>query len=269
MPSVARTEEGMILDEILAQTRERVSSARGRVPLAKLQEQLALAPPVRDFCAALAAKPGLACIAEFKRRSPSRGWINRDADPAVVARAYQAAGAVAISVLTDGPFFGGSIDDLRRARAAVDIPVLRKDFIVDPYQVAEARAAGADALLLIVSALPQDDLVGLLAEVRALGMEALVETHDRQEVARALLAQARVIGVNHRDLDTFQLDMTLATSLRPLIPPGRLLVAESGIRTADDVSRMQGAGIDAVLVGESLMREPDPGSALCKLLGRA
>jgi indole-3-glycerol phosphate synthase len=153
----------MILDEILAQTRVEVAAARGRLPLARLEEQLVLAPPVRDFCAALRCQPAPACIAEFKRRSPSKGWINRAADAPVVARAYQAAGAAAISVLTDGPFFGGSLDDLCRARAVVDIPVLRKDFIIDPYQVAEARAAGADALLLIVSALHQDDLVGLLA----------------------------------------------------------------------------------------------------------
>ncbi|HJX53504.1 MAG TPA: indole-3-glycerol phosphate synthase TrpC [Polyangia bacterium] len=258
----------MILDDILAQTRQAVAAARGQRPLAQLEQQLATAPAVRDFCAAL-GKPGLACIAEFKRRSPSKGWINQDADPAVVASAYQAAGAAAISVLTDAPFFGGSLDDLRRARAAVDIPVLRKDFIVDPYQVAEARVAGADALLLIVSALRQDDLVELVVEVRRLGMEALVETHDRHEVERALAAGARAIGVNHRDLHTFQMDMTLALTMRPLIPPDRLLVAESGIRTPDDAHRMHGAGVDAVLVGERLMREPDPGSALRRLMGFA
>jgi indole-3-glycerol phosphate synthase len=185
----------------------------------------------------------------------------------VVASAYQAAGAAAISVLTDGPFFGGSLDDLRRVRAAVEIPILRKDFIIDPYQVVEARGAGADAVLLIVSALRQDDLVGLLAEVRRLGMEALVETHDRAEVERALAADARVIGVNHRDLRTFEMDMTLSASMRPLIPAHRLLVAESGIRGADDGCRMRAVGVDAVLVGESLMCESDPGSALCKLLG--
>jgi indole-3-glycerol phosphate synthase len=257
----------MILDDILAQTRQGLAAARSRVPLAQLEEQLATTPPVRDFYSALGGRPGLACIAEFKRRSPSKGWIKQDADPVVVAAAYQAAGAAAISVLTDGPFFGGSLDDLRRVRATVDVPLLRKDFIIDSYQVVEARAAGADALLLIVSALRQDDLVGLLAEVRRLGMEALVETHDRAEVERALAAEARVIGVNHRDLRTFQMDMTLATGMRPFIPSSRLLVAESGIRTADDVRRMQAAGIDAVLVGESLMCEPDPGSALRKLLG--
>jgi indole-3-glycerol phosphate synthase len=258
----------MILDEILAQTRQTVSSAQGRVPLAELEAQLAFAPPVRDFFAALAAKPGPACIAELKRRSPSKGWIKRDADAAVVASAYQASGAAAVSVLTDGPFFGGSLDDLRRARAAVTIPILRKDFIVDPYQVAEARGAGADAVLLIVSALPQLDLVELLAEVRRLGMEALVETHDRAEVERALAAEARVIGVNHRDLRTFRMDMNLAVALRPLVPPDRRVVAESGIRTPDDLSKMRAAGVDAVLVGEGLMCELDPGLGLSRLLGR-
>jgi indole-3-glycerol phosphate synthase len=257
----------MILDDILAQTRQTVACARDRLPPSLLEERLALAPPVRDFCAAL-GQPGLACIAEFKRRSPSKGWINQTADPAAVTGAYQAGGAAAISVLTDGPFFGGSLDDLRRVRATVDIPVLRKDFIIDRYQVLEARVAGADAVLLIVAALSQDDLVALLAEVRRLGMEALVETHDRQEVERALASQARVIGVNHRDLRTFQMDMTLATSMRPLVPPDRLLVAESGIRTADDARRMQAAGIDAILVGEGLMVKPDPGAALRELLDR-
>jgi indole-3-glycerol phosphate synthase len=257
----------MILDDILAQTRQAVAAARSRLPLARLEEQLATAPPVRDFYSALSGRLGLACIAEFKRRSPSKGWIKQDADPVGVAGAYQGAGAAAVSVLTDGPFFGGSLDDLRQARAAVDIPILRKDFIIDPYQVAEARAAGADAILLIVSALRQDALVVLLAEVRRLGMEALVETHDQAEVERALAAQARVIGVNHRDLRTFQMDMTLATRMRPIVPSSQLLVAESGIRTADDVRRMQAAGIDAVLVGGSLMCEPDPGAALRKLMG--
>ena len=257
----------MILDEILAQTRQAVATARGQLSLAKLEQQLDTAPPLRDFYAALRGKPGLACIAEFKRRSPSKGWIKQDADSAAVASAYQTAGAAAISVLTDGPFFGGSLDDLRRVRATVDVPVLRKDFVIDPYQVTEARVAGADAVLLIVSALPQDDLVGLLAEVRRLGMEALVETHDRAEVERALAADARVVGVNHRDLRTFQMDMSLASSMRPFIPSSRLLAAESGIRSADDLRRMQAAGIDAVLVGEGLMCEPDPGLALRKLLG--
>jgi indole-3-glycerol phosphate synthase len=259
----------MILDQILEQTRRAVSSARGGATLAELEKQVALAPPVRDFAAALRTPAGVACIAEFKRRSPSKGWINQQANPAAVAAGYQAAGAAAISVLTDGPFFGGALEDLRQVRTTVQIPVLRKDFIVDPYQIVEARAAGADAVLLIVAALPQDQLVALLAEVHRFGMEALVETHDRAEVDRALAADARVIGVNHRDLRTFQMNMNLATSLRPLIPSDRVLVAESGIRSAEDVKRMEAAGIDAILVGEGLMVGSDPGLALRGLLGRS
>jgi indole-3-glycerol phosphate synthase len=170
--------------------------------------------------------------------------------------------------LTDEPFFGGTLDDLRKVRATVNIPVLRKDFVVDAYQIAEARAAGADAILLIVAALSRPDLAGLLAEVRRWGMHALVETHDREEVETAVAVGADIIGINHRDLRTFQMDMDLATSLRPSIPADRVVVAESGIRTVDDVTRMRTAGIDAILVGESLMAGGDPGQALRGLLKR-
>jgi indole-3-glycerol phosphate synthase len=208
----------------------------------------------------------MACIAEFKRRSPSKGWICRDADLAAVATAYEDAGAAALSVLTDTPFFGGSLDDLRQARAAAWMPVLRKDFIIDAYQIAEARAAGADAVLLIVAALRDQDLSDLLVEVERWGMEALVETHDPAEVARAVAAGARIIGINHRDLRTFEMNMDLAATMRPLIPSDRLVVAESGIRTAEDVHRLREAGVDAILVGETLMRAPDPGGALRALL---
>lgn len=257
----------MILDEILEQTRQTVASARRQVPLAEVERQAALSAPVRDFYAALRRPFSVTCISEFKRRSPSKGWIRQSAQPEVIAPAYQAAGASAISVLTDGPFFGGSLDDLRKVRATVDIPVLRKEFVVDAYQVAEARAAGADAVLLIVSALTRSDLAGLLAEIRRWGMHALVETHDRQEVETALAVGATIIGVNHRDLRTFQMNMDLAASLRPSIPADRVVVAESGIRTVQDVARMRAAGIDAILVGESLMAESDPGLALRRLLG--
>jgi indole-3-glycerol phosphate synthase len=257
----------MILDQILEQTRQTVALARRQMPLAEVERQAAQAAPVRDFYAALRRPSPVACISEFKRRSPSKGWIRQSAQPESIASAYQAAGASAISVLTDGPFFGGSLDDLRKVRATVDIPVLRKEFVVDAYQVAEARAAGADAVLLIVSALSRSDLAGLLAEIRRWGMHALVETHDRQEVDTALAVGAEIIGVNHRDLRTFQMNMDLATSLRPSIPSDRVVVAESGIRTADDVARMRAAGIDAILVGESLMADPDPGQSLRRLLG--
>jgi indole-3-glycerol phosphate synthase len=255
----------MILEQILAETRRAVAAAHRRRPVGALEQEAAAAPPPRGFAAALRG-PRLACIAEIKRRSPSAGWIRPQADAAAVARAYQEAGAAALSVLTDGPFFGGSLEDLVVARAAVRLPVLRKDFIVDPYQVAESRAAGADAILLIVAALTDGELVALLSEADRWGLDALVETHAAGEIDRALAAGARLLGVNHRDLATLEMDMTLAARLRPQIPADCLVVAESGIRTAEDVGRMRGAGVDAILVGENLMKASDPGSALRALL---
>ena len=259
----------MILDEILDETKRTVGYCRYRLPLADLEKQAAASPPPRSLGKALRSAKGMACIAEFKRRSPSKGFIRRDADVSVMLPAYEVAGAAAASVLTDTPFFGGSLDDLRRARAIGQLPLLRKDFIIDPYQVAEARAAGADAVLLIVAALRDQDLRELIAETHHWGMEALVETHDRDEALRAVAAGARIIGVNHRDLRTFEVNMDLAVDLRPLIPADRLVVAESGIRNAADVRRLRAAGIDAILVGESLMSAPDPALALRELLGEA
>ncbi len=256
----------MILDDILVETRRTVAASRAHVPHAEIEQQAAATAPARGLAQSLRAAQGMACIAEFKRRSPSRGWIQREADVASVARAYAAASASGMSVLTDTPFFGGSLDDLRRARAAVGLPILRKDFLVDPYQVAEARAAGADAVLLIVAALSDRDLHLLLAETERWGMEALVETHDADEVARAVAAGANIVGVNHRDLGTFEMNMDLAARMRPLIPPDRLVVAESGIKTADDVRRLRAAGIDAILVGETLMQAADPAAALRSLV---
>jgi indole-3-glycerol phosphate synthase len=255
----------MILNQILAETRRTVAQARQQIPLAALEDQAAVAPPPRGFAAAL-RRPTITCIAEIKRRSPSAGWIREGAEAPEIARIYEAAGAAALSVLTDGPFFGGSLQDLTAARAAVRLPVLRKDFIVDPYQIVEARAAGADAILLIVAALGDSDLAALLAEARRVGLDALVETHDASEIDRALAVGATVIGVNHRDLATFKMDMTLAARLRPRVPSDCVVVAESGIRTGEDVRRMRSAGVDAILVGENLMRAPDPGSALRVLL---
>jgi indole-3-glycerol phosphate synthase len=255
----------MILDQILAETRRTVAQARQQRPLAAVEEQAAAAPPARGFAAAL-RRPTITCIAEVKRRSPSAGWIREGAEAPEIARLYEGAGAAALSVLTDGPFFGGSLADLTAARGAVRLPVLRKDFIVDPYQIVEARAAGADAILLIVAALGDADLAALLAEARRVGLDALVETHDASEIDRALAVGATVIGVNHRDLATFKMDMTLAARLRPRVPSDCVVVAESGIRTAEDVRRMRSAGVDAILVGENLMRAPDPGSALRALL---
>jgi indole-3-glycerol phosphate synthase len=257
----------MILDDILAETRRTVARAKEVRPLDVVQAEAAATPVPRGFAAALRG-PDIACISEFKRRSPSAGWIREGADPAPVVRAYQAAGAAALSVLTDGPFFGGSLADLRTAREAVALPALRKDFMVDPYQVPEARAAGADAILLIVAALEDDQLAALLDEAARWQLDVLVEAHDAAEVDRAVALGARIVGVNHRDLRTFKMDMTLTERLRDRIPADRLVVAESGIRTAGDVQRMRNVGVDAILVGESVMRGGDPGAALRALLVR-
>lgn len=257
----------MILNDILAETRRTVARCQAERPIATLEALAAAAPAPRGFATALRGRGGIACIAEIKRRSPSAGWIAQGADAALVAKSYEAAGAAAISVLTDEPFFAGSLADLGRVRAAVGVPLLRKDFIVDRYQVVEARVHGADAVLLIVAALSDGSLRGLLDEANRWGLDALVETHDAAEVQRAVTLGARLIGVNHRDLRTLQMDMSLATRLRPQVPADRVLVAESGLRTADDVRRMREAGIDAILVGENLMRAPDPGVALRQLIG--
>lgn len=258
----------MILDDILKKTRETVAEAKARLPMDQLEQHARQAPPPRDFWGAMRKKP-IACIAEIKRRSPSAGWIRQDADAADVARRYEAGGAAALSVLTDAPFFGGSLEDLRRARAATTLPILRKDFVVDRYQIVEARAAGADAILLIVAALTDPVLRLLLDEAARFGLDVLVEAHDEAEVRRALALSARLIGINHRNLKTFEVDTSLATRLRPDIPAGRLVVAESGIRNSQDVARMRQGGLDAILVGEGLMRQPDPGEALRHLLSGA
>lgn len=258
----------MILDEILLQTRQTVAAARAALPLDRLEGLARSAPSPRDFWAALQRKP-IACIAEFKRRSPSAGWIREDANPADIARRYEAAGAAALSILTDGPFFGGALEDLRAARAATHLPVLRKDFIVDRYQIVEARAAGADAILLIMSALTDTQVSAFSAEAARWGLDVLVEAHDAVEVRRAVALSARIIGINNRNLKTFAVDTTLCTRLRGDIPPGRVIVAESGLKTAADVKTVRAAGIHAILVGEGLMRQPDPGEALRLLLADA
>ncbi len=264
-----------ILEQILVQTRRTLAQMRLEVPLEALEQMARQSPAPRPFLqrakgqsAAGNSAGGVLAIAEIKRRSPSAGWIRQDADAAAIARSYTAAGAAALSVLTDQPFFGGTLDDLRRVRAAVATPLLRKDFTVDPYHVVQARAAGADAILLIVSALTDKEIVDLMGEAARWGLAALVETHDADEIRRAVKLGARIIGVNHRDLRTFNVDTTLAIRLRPEIPADCIVVAESGMRTAEDVHRMFDAGIDAVLVGESLMRAPDPGAALAGLLRR-
>ena len=239
----------MILDEILANTKQEIAARRA----------------VRPFATAL-RQPGVAIIAEFKRRSPSGGEIRPGASPAEIARTYASAGAAALSVLTDEKYFGGSDADLREARAACDLPVLRKDFVVDAFQLYEARSIGADAVLLIVRALSDRQLRDFLQLSRDLGMDALVETHSEQEVHRALAAGARIIGVNNRDLDTLTTDVSLAPRLRHLVPSECVFVAESGISTPEQLNQLADAGVDAVLIGESLLRSADPGGRLRELL---
>jgi indole-3-glycerol phosphate synthase len=258
-----------ILGRILEVKAAEVAEARAVRPLARLEAAAADAPPVRSLAEALRRPAGAAVrvIAEIKRASPSAGPIRPDADPAAIGAGYQAAGAAAISVLTDESFFAGHLSFLDRVRSATSIPLLRKDFLIDPYQVVEARAAGADAVLLIVAALAEDALVALLAEARRLGMDALVEVHDEDEAARAASAGAAIIGVNHRNLATFEIDMGLTARLRSQVSADAILVGESGIRTAADVRALGAAGADAVLVGEHLMRQLDPGQALAHLVG--
>jgi indole-3-glycerol phosphate synthase len=212
------------------------------------------------------ARPGIGVIAEFKRRSPSAGRLRESADVATIVGAYERGGASALSVLTEGPNFEGSLDDLRAARAACGLPIVRKDFIVDPYQLYEARAAGADAVLLIVAALDQDELASLHELATRLGLDALVEVHDRDELERAARIGARLIGVNNRDLRDFTVDVGRTRQLLDEMPAGAIVVSESGIGSPEQLRALERNGVSAVLVGESLMRAPDPQGALATLL---
>ncbi|MCL6091390.1 MAG: indole-3-glycerol phosphate synthase TrpC [Actinobacteria bacterium] len=234
--------------------------------LARLAAAASACPPARGFTAALRSQEGISVIAEVKRRSPSKGLLAADLDPARLAKTYAAAGAACLSVLTDSEFFGGSPEDLAQARAAVELPVLRKDFTVCPADVYDARLMGADALLLIVSALSGDELVGLVDLANQAGIEALVEVHDEDEAKRALDAGAQLIGVNQRDLFSFEVDTERALSVGANLPADVVKVAESGIRERRDVEQLAAAGFDAVLVGEALVTAPDPGAALSALV---
>jgi len=257
----------MILDDILARTRADLEARMKAQPLSTLSKLGAQRyGKTRSLWRALRKPDGIACIAEFKRKSPSAGWINEKAFLSETVSGYAAGGARALSVLTDAPFFSGRLDDLQEARDACNLPVLRKDFIVDGYQLVEALAKGADAALLIVAALDDATLVDLLRIAKGLSLDVLVEAHDEDEVARAVAAGAQIIGINNRDLRTFTVDRELAVRLRPSIPADRIVVAESGIRNAADVARLRDAGVDAILVGETLMRAPDPAAALRALL---
>lgn len=256
-----------ILNEIVIRKRREVAVARESVPLAVLETLLPSAPPVRDFFAAVSAAPPIRLIAEFKRKSPSAGAIRPGATVEEVVQAYAAAGAAALSVLTDHAGFGGCLADLEVARAAVPLPVLRKEFVIDIYQVVEARAHGADAVLLIAECLDDCHLRSLYRGILDLGMTPLVELHDEENLQRVLDLGATLVGVNNRNLKTMATDLDHVLRLRDRVPDNVVLVAESGIKTRADVARLEAAGIAAMLVGESLLTQPDPGAAAAALRG--
>lgn len=254
------------LDRILTAKRAELAAVRrGAVTAADVDAALRAVPPSRDFVEALRRSVAPAVIAEFKRASPSAGAIREGADVTQIVQAYDAAGATAISVLTD-QHFEGSLDDLRAARAATELPILRKDFIIERSQLLDARQAGADAVLLIVAALPAPTLRPMIDFAHDVGLTVLCEAHDADEVDRAMSAGARLVGVNSRDLRTFEVDISRAIELRTRVPASFTYVAESGIESADDVRRMREAGVDAILVGTRLMAAENPGDALRSLM---
>lgn len=257
-----------MLSEILATKRTEVSLRSRRVPLSELESKLTMAPPVRDFTSALDSAKGLAVVAEVKKASPSKGVIRHDFDPLDIARIYAANGAACLSVLTDETYFQGKLEYLTQIRAIVETPILRKDFIVDPWQIAESRAAGADAILLIVAALSPADLRIHLVAAEQYGLAVLVEVHDREELDEALNAGATLIGINNRDLHTFRTSLSTTFDLMKALPadPAIRVVSESGICSHADMINLRCAGVHAALVGESLMRESDIGAKLRELI---
>jgi len=257
-----------ILDDILLRKREEVAQRRARRSLSDLQREAAALEPARGFAAALRSRVGqrrAAVIAEVKKASPSKGVIRPDFDPAAIAAGYAAGGATCLSVLTDKDFFQGSEAFLQQARAACELPVLRKDFTVDPYQVVEARAIGADAILLIAAALDDTALAELAAAAAEAGLDILVEVHDRTELERCLDLPTPLLGINNRDLRSFETRLETTLELLPHVPVDKTVITESGIRNAQDVARMREAGVHAFLVGEAFMRAEDPGRALAAL----
>lgn len=255
-----------VLEDIVAGVREDLARRESQVPLASLKQRAAGQHAARNAIASIRRSDAVTVIAEVKRSSPSKGALADIADPAGLARDYEAGGAAAISVLTEGRRFGGSLADLAEVRAAVDLPILRKDFIVSPYQVWEARAYGADLVLLIVAALDQSVLTSLVERVHSLGMTALVEVHDETEALRALDAGARVVGVNARNLHTLEVDRGVFGGVAAILPSGVVKIAESGVRGPHDVLEYARAGADAVLVGEALVTRGDPRSAVADLV---
>jgi len=266
--SIAETKPGTILSRIIESRRAEVARRRRILPETVLRIAAGKADAPRDFAGAL-ARDKVSVIAEIKKASPSAGVLRREFEPVSLARGFEQAGAAALSVLTEEENFQGALAHLRDARAAVSLPVLRKDFIVDPWQVWEARAANADSFLLIAAALDDATLGELLALGRELGMEALVEVHTAEELERVLAAGARIVGVNNRNLHTLEVRMETSLELGETIPEDRVAVSESGLRSAQDLRKLSAAGFDAFLIGESLMREPDPGAALERLIATA
>jgi indole-3-glycerol phosphate synthase len=258
-----------ILDKIVATKREEIAAARIARPLTELEAALRDAPPVRDFFGALAAPGPIKLIAEVKKASPSKGIIRQDFDPVDIAHTYQRHGATCLSVLTDVPYFQGSLAYLTQIRAAVDLPLLRKDFILDQYQLLEARVAGADAVLLIAECLDGRQLRDLHQQAEELGLTPLVEFYEPENLEHVLAAGARLIGVNNRDLRTFHTDLQHTVRMRQRVPAAALLVGESGIHSRADAQVLEAAGVQAMLVGEHLMASPDIGAAVDRLLGRA
>jgi indole-3-glycerol phosphate synthase len=258
-----------ILDRIMAVKRAELASAKKAVPPPKLEKMAEAATPARDFLAALKARLDAgqaAVIAEIKRASPSKGLLRADFAPADIARSYEAGGAACLSVLTDREFFQGAPEHLKAARAACALPVLRKDFVIDPYQVLEARAMGADCILLIAACLSLREMKPLEALALKLGMAVLVEVHDASELDAALQLRTPLIGINNRDLRTFQTRLETTVDLLQYMPDNRIVVTESGIAAPGDVARLRRHGVNAFLVGELFMRAPDPGEALRRLL---
>jgi indole-3-glycerol phosphate synthase len=262
----AQSNEGTVLDRIFEARRAEVDHRKSVLPEAALKYGAKAAPPLRDFSAAL-SRDGLNIIAELKPSSPSRGVLRDPFEPIELAQSLSDAGAAALSVLTEGEFFGGSLKNLRDARKSIHLPVLRKDFIFDPWQVWEARANDADSFLLIVAMLPDGRLRDLLALGREIGMEPLVEVHTVEELDRALAAGARIVGVNNRNLKTLDVRVETSFELIDRIPDDCIAVSESGLRSHNDLQRLRGAGFDAFLIGEFLMLAPDPAAALRDLLG--
>ncbi|HOP78743.1 MAG: indole-3-glycerol phosphate synthase TrpC [Thermogutta sp.] len=258
-----------ILDRIVATKREEVERAKIFAPEEHLRRMVEQQPPPRDFLGAIRNAPNIALIAEVKKASPSKGVIRENFDPVAIARIYEKHGATCISVLTDEPYFQGHIEFLRWVKESVQIPVLRKDFILDSYQVLEARAYGADAVLLIAECLTTEQLTRLYHEILAWGMTPLVEVYEPENLPRVIDLGASLIGINNRNLQTFEVDLEHTIRLRAKIPSDRLVVGESGIQTHEDVDRLRRAGVNAILVGESLMREADIGLAVDRLLGKS